>query len=148
MQTKLATHIAVVTAAFVLCASAVSAEQIISAESLVTTPLDTSAVTQVVLPESSGAPTPQAQPQKATQPVRPSMTLMRDKPVSQQLALYAAQHGWTLLWEASEYTTPVSLAIFGSPDIVATYFLEGARNAGISLTGVIHPQIKIIQISE
>lgn len=88
-------------------------------------------------------------PEKAaTTEQLPSLTLRKDLPVSPQMIKFAQDAGWTLLWEAQEYTTPVSVQISGSPEAVVTYFLDGVRNAGVTLTGVIRPNIKTIQISE
>lgn len=78
----------------------------------------------------------------------PSLTLRKDLPVSPQMIKFAQDAGWTLLWDAQEYASPISVQISGTPEAVVTYFLDGARNAGVTLTGVIRRNIKTIQISE
>jgi hypothetical protein len=77
-----------------------------------------------------------------------SLNLSQDRPVSSQMIQFAQQAGWSLLWEAQEYTSPISIQISGSPEEVVTYFLEGANNAGVKLTGVIRRNIKTIHITE
>ncbi len=79
---------------------------------------------------------------------RPSWIIAKDEPISPQLITFAKTHGWSLLWDAQEYAVPVGIQIFGDPETVVTYLLDGARNAGVNLTGVIHSNIKTIHITE
>jgi hypothetical protein len=78
----------------------------------------------------------------------PGLTIVQDTPVSPQIAAFAKNNGWSFLWDAHEYTVPVEIRISGDTETVITNFLDGARNAGVNLSGVIHRQIKTIQITE
>ncbi len=99
---------------------------------------------------NAGAQTPAQQPEAEVQQVqeKPGLTILHDQPVSPQISAFAQKNGWSLLWEASEYASPVPIRINGDTEAVITHFLNGARNAGVPLSGVIHRQIKTIQITE
>lgn len=79
---------------------------------------------------------------------KPSLIIAKDEPISVQLIGFAKTQGWSLLWDADEYTAPVNMQIAGGAEEALTYFLDGARNAGVNLTGVVHRNIKTIHITE